>query len=128
MPLKRWGIRQNRETCGTAGFVSLGQHRRVEIRTDQPLGRRSLLHLRNQRVIAVSVFLPDRADKATRRRRGLRPGFEARQRMRTLGGGDLLALVSLDLVQDVGHATLADRWKPRSIVSAASPPRRCPAI
>ena len=103
MALERRGVGEHRQARGTAGLIGLCKRRRVEVGTDQPLGGRGLLHFRDQGIFAACELFPDRAHETARRRRGLRKRFDARQRMRALGGGDLLALVGLDLAQDVGH-------------------------
>ena len=53
MALKRRRVGQHRETGGAAGFIGLGQRRRIEVGANQPLGGRGLLHLGDQRVVAV---------------------------------------------------------------------------
>ena len=103
MALERRRVRQHGEARRAAGLIGFCQRRRIEIGADQTLGGRRLLDLGDQRIVAAGELVLDRAHKAARRRRGLRQRFDARERMRALGRGDLLALVGLDLGQDIGH-------------------------
>src|ERR1700688_404560 len=104
------------ESLRSTGFISPGKCRRVEIGADQAPGWRSLLHLGDQRIFALGELLANRPDEPARRRRRLGPRFDAGKRMRALGSRDLLALVRLDLDQDVGHrrAPAVSCWRPRS--------------
>ena len=107
MALERGRVGQDRQAGRAAGLIGLGKRRRIEIGADQSLRGRGLFHLRDQRVVAARKLFPDRTQEATRRRGRLGAGFDLGQRMRPLGGGDFLALVGLDLGQDIGHL-----WRP----------------
>ena len=107
MALERGRVGQHREARRAAGLIGLGQRRRIEIGANEPLRRRGLFHLGDQRVVAARKLVADRAQKTARRRGRLGAGFDLGQRMRPLGRGDFLALVGLDLGQDIGHL-----WRP----------------
>jgi hypothetical protein len=111
MALERRPVRQHRKARRAAGLIGFCQHGRIEIGANEPLGGRRLLDLGNQRIVAAGKLFLDRANKAARRRRGPRQRLDARKRMRALGRGDLLALVGLDLAQNIGH-----RWPLASFV------------
>ena len=128
MALERRRIRQHRKTRRAAGLIGSCQRRRIEIGADQSLRGRSLLHLGNQRIIAVRQLFPDRTHEAARRRGGPGAGLDVCKRMRAFGAGDLLALVSLDLAQDVRHRKTFSRWRSRPDVSAGPLPHRYRAI
>ena len=68
MALERRRVGQHRQARRAAGLIGLGQRRRIEIGADQPLGRRGLLHLGDQRIVAARKLFPDRAHEAARRR------------------------------------------------------------
>src|SRR5262249_28310548 len=94
---------QNRETRGAARLIRLGQGGRIEVGADQSRRRARLLDLGDQRVVAGRDAPLDRFQKAARRGGRLRGRFDHRIGALALGRGDLLALVGLDLFQDVGH-------------------------
>ena len=128
MTLEGGGIGQHREAGRAAGFIGLRKDGRIEIGADQPLGGRGLLHLRDQRVVAARVLALDRTDEAARRGCSLGACLDLGERLRALGGGDLLALVGLDPGEDIRHRVTPSRWRPRRDASAAPRPRRCRAI
>ena len=107
MALEGGRVGQNRQARRAAGLVSLCQCRRIKIGANETLRRRGLLHFRDQRVVAACELFADRALETARRRRRLGAGLNVGKRMRPLGGGDFLALVGLDLGQDIGHL-----WRP----------------
>ena len=103
MALEGGRVGQHRQARRAAGLVSLRQCRRIEIGADQPLRRRGLFHFRDQRIIAARKLFADRAHETARRRCFFGARLDVGKRMRALGGRDLLALVGLDLGQDIGH-------------------------
>ena len=111
MALKRRRVGQHRKTRSAAGFIGACKCRRVEVGADQALRGRSLLYFGDQRVFAVGQLCADRPDKTARRGCSLRQRFDAGERVRAFGGGDLFALVGFDLGQDIGHDSF-----PRSAV------------
>ena len=92
---------QHREAGRAPGLIGLCQGRRIEIGADESLRWRSLLDLSNQRMVTVAMLFLDRADEAARWRRRLGACLDAREGMSTLGGGNLLALIGFDFLQDV---------------------------
>jgi hypothetical protein len=103
--LERRRVGQHRETGGAAGLIGTGQRRRIEIGANEPLGRRGFLDFGDQSIVATGEFFADRPDKAARRRRRLGRRLDLSERMRALGGRDLVALVGFDLGEDVGHGS-----------------------
>ncbi|MNS69149.1 hypothetical protein D3C72_1024550 [compost metagenome] len=126
--LKARRIRQNRQTSGATGFIGGGQRRRIEIRTDQALGGARLLDFGDQPELAFGLLCPQRFIKAAGRALVCGHGLQIGQRNLRLGGGDFLALVSLDLFENVAHdLALILRWTRQPDGRARLRPCRCPA-
>src|SRR3984957_7045191 len=109
MALERRRIGQHRKAGGAAGFISLGQGRRIEIVANETLRRARLLDLGDQCKIAGLEPPFDGAQKTPRRARGLGVALDRVERARKFCRDDLRALVGADLLQNVSH-----RWTPRS--------------
>src|SRR5690606_29517397 len=127
-------VGEDREAGGAAQLVGAGKLRRVEIGADEAFGRARLLHLGDQRVLALGAFLLERGEEAADRWRVMGRGDHLVPRTQRLGGGDLFALVEFDSGEDVGHYQLFDTamrassfalTRPESMASAA---RATPAL
>src|SRR3974390_2504468 len=101
--LERRRIGEHGQARCAALLVCPRQRGWVEIGSDQTPRRARLLDLGNEGVVAAGKPALDRAGETARRRGRLCFGFEYGQWLLAFGGGDLVALVRLDLFQDVGH-------------------------
>src|SRR5579862_2344090 len=109
MALERRRIGQHRKAGGAAGFISLGQCRRIEIVANEALRWARLLDLGDQRKLAGLEPPFDGVQKTARWARSLGVAFDRVERARKLCGDDLRALVGADLLQNISH-----RSTPRS--------------
>src|SRR5262245_17445857 len=120
--LKRRRVGQHREAGGAALLVGARQRRRIEIRADQAFRRARLLDLGDQGVVAGGELALERGKKSARRRRRLDVGLDRGEWTRALGRRDLLALIGLDLAEDIGHGAHAFD----TAISRSSRPRASP--
>src|SRR5262245_858757 len=101
--LERRAVGQHREAGSAASRVGAPQRRRIKIRADQPSRWACFLDLGDQSVAAGGEFTFDAAEEATRRRDRFGLGLDRSERASALRGRDLLALVGLDLGENIGH-------------------------
>ena len=131
---KRGCIGQHREARRAALLVGSCQCRRIKIGADEAARRACLLDLGNERVVAGRRA---RARSRAQIREGPRlpwPRLRSHRWPRALGRRDFLALIGLDLGEDVhppvphafdtGSAAAADHWprRNRPISGPAQPP------
>ena len=132
--LKRRRVGQHRETGRAALLIGARERGRIEIGADQALGRARLLDLRDQAVaFAARALLPARRESRAAARRPRARASSSASGSARLRGGDFLALVGGDVVEN-GHAAAFDtaiscsslRLR-RAAVDAPAPPARTPS-
>src|SRR5262249_17996408 len=94
-------VGQHRQARRAAGFIGLGERRRIEVGADQAPGRRGLLDFGDERQAAGRVGPFERGAKAARRAGRLRARLDLGQAAIGLPDGDFFALVGGDAGEDV---------------------------
>src|SRR5690606_29374796 len=112
---------------GAAALIGLRQNRRVEVGADQALGRAGLLDLGDQgRAVGFGETAGQGGAETARGRSLFRARLDGVLRDGGLAGGDILALVGGDAVQNVAHQASSSSigaWETRTSSARAAAAR-----
>src|SRR5215203_4690595 len=103
LALERRTVGQHRQTGCAASLVPARELRGIEVGANEPRRGAGLLNFGDQRIFAAGDPPFDGVAESARGGGGLGGGLDIGVRARALGGGDLLAFVGLDFLEDIAH-------------------------